>query len=228
MSDLQLVRLNNGLLNITTKAPGVSCFDVAGEDEEADQEPFGDVPLMQCLGVSSLPFPPDDSGHAEGVLIPDVGGLPGIVVAAWDTRTFSLFGNLEGGDTVCHSTGPAKAAQLLLKEKKRQAVLATKGSDGKQILVVLDGKNDQVQIMAFGHAFQITKADGIALEVGGCGITLHPDNGIHLRGAVKIGGMVDAQPTGQCMAVGSPAAWAAIAALANQVLIPIPNAMGAL
>ena len=219
----QLVRLNNGFVSVSTNAPGADCYDVAGPNPD-DQEPFGEVPLMQCLGVSSLPYPPDDTGYAEGVMLEGVGGLPGVIVAAWDTRTFSLFGSLEAGDTVLHSTGPNKAAQVICKEKKKQVVLASKGTDGKQILVIVDGKNDSVQITGFGMMFQMSP-DGIVLETGGCGISLHPQHGIQLRGAVQIGGMV--VPPGMSMAVAAIPQWAALSALAGGPITPIPNALGA-
>lgn len=231
---LQLVRLNSGFINVETSAPGVSCFDVAGASDE-DQEPFGDVPLMQCLGVASLPSPPDDTGYAEGILIENVGGLPGIVVSAWDTRTFSIFGTLEAGDTVLHSTGPSKAAQVLCKERKRQVVAATVSSDGEPIIVMLDGTNDKLQLIGpGGKVIEMTK-DHILLEFGACGIRISAD-GIHLRGAVTLGGMI--VPPNTCMAVASPAVWAALNAALPSVpgvisggqtpITPIMNALGGL
>lgn len=221
---ISLVRLNSGFLTASTKAPTTSCYDVAGPNEAEDQEPFGDVPLIQCLGVSSLPYPPDDSGHAEGILLEGVGGLPGVIVSAWDTRTFSLFGNLEPGDTVLHSTGPAKAAQAILKEKKRQAILATKDTNGKQILVILDGKNDKVQVSAFGYIIEMSRAGGINLDVGKCGLSLHPEQGGKLRGTWTLGGM--AAVPAMSMAVASPATWATLSALSGPIT-PIMTILGA-
>lgn len=223
----QLVRLNSGFVNVQTNAPGASSFDVAGDSPE-DQEPYGDVDLMQCLGVSALPYPPDDKGHAEGILLEGVGGKPGIVIAAWDTRTFSLFGKAEPGDTILHSTGPNKAAQVLCKEKKRQVVLATVDEDGAPAVVTLDGKNRKFQVCGWGLMFELSKENGIVIEAGGARLMVHPDNGIAVQGAVTIGGQMTAMPPGQCMAVGLPTSWAAIAAFCQAPLTPIPNAMGGL
>jgi hypothetical protein len=215
----QLVRLNNGFVNVDSNAPGVSCFDVAGESD-ADAEPFGDVPIMQALGLSSLPAPPDANGHAEGVLLEGVGGLPGIVIAAWDTRSFSLFGSLEGGDTVLHSTGPAKAAQVLCKEKKRQVVLATLDMDGEPVIVALDGKNRKFQVCGWGLMIELSPENGIVLEAGSARLVVHPDNGVIVQGGLTLGGAVPVPP-----AVSS---WAAIAAFCAAPLIPVPNVQGAL
>jgi hypothetical protein len=222
----QLVRLNNGFVNVDSNAPGVSCFDAAGDSPE-DQEPFGNVDLMQCLGVSSLPYPPDAAGHAEGILIEGIGGKPGIVVAAWDTRTFSLFGQAKPGDTILHSTGPNRAAQVLCKEEKRQVVLATKDEDGKPAMVVLDGKKQEFQFVGWGYGFKVSKKEGIVLEAGKARIVVSPE-GIRLEGAITLGGQMAAQPPGMCMAVGTVASWAAITAMCQAPLVPIPNAMGAL
>jgi hypothetical protein len=212
----KLVRLQNGFLS-AVGAPGAEAYDVVGTDDE-DRETYGEVPLMQCLGVASLPGAPSPEGYCEGVLVEDVGGLPGVIVGAWDTRTFSIFGNLEPGDTVLHSTGPAKSAQVLCKETKRQTVMATLGPDGKQMMVICDGKNGTLQLTAHGYMIQIDK-DGIILEAGDAGISVGP-NGIWLRGAVTIGGQLP--QVGMSMAVAPTAAWSAIGA------VPIPNAIGAL
>lgn len=219
---MRLVRLQGGFIS-AIGAPGAEALDPVGDTDE-DAESYGKVPLMQALGVASLPGEPDDTGQCEGILLENVGGLPGVIVGAWDTRTFSIFGNLEAGDTVLHSTGPAKSAQVLCKEKKKQVVLATLGPDGKQITCMVDGKNGQAQMQAFGFTISITK-DGISLEAGDAGITVGP-NGIHLRGAVQIGGM--AAIPNMSMAIAPPSAWATLAGLAGQPITPIPNAIGAL
>lgn len=218
----QLVRLNNGFLS-AKGSPVADCYDVTGVSDD-DQEPFGTVPVMQCLGLASLPYPPSDEGYAEGILIEGVGGLPGIIVGAWDTRTFSIFGTLEPGDTVLHSTGPNKAAQCLLKEKKKQAALMSKGPDGKQMMVLVDGKNGKIQLLAFGNVIEMSK-DGINLSCGANGITI-TDDGVHIRGTVLVGGMV--APPGMCMAVASPASWGALSALAGSPITPIMGATGGL
>lgn len=221
---IQLVRLNNGFLAARTNAPQVSCFDVAGASDD-DQEPFGDVPIMQCLGVSSLPAPPTSDGHAEGILVEGVGGLPGIVVAAWDTRTFSLFGRLDAGDTVLHSTGPNQAAQVLCKEEKRQVILATKDDSGEGAMVLVDGKNRKIQLLGWGLSIELSDANGIVLEAGSCRLMVHPDNGVTIQGGITLGG-VAAMP-GMSMAIAAPPTWAALSALAGP-FTPIMAVRGAL
>lgn len=221
----QLVRLNNGFLAVKTNAPMASCFNVVGPSD-ADQEPFGDLPLIQCLGLSALPYPPTDDGHAEGIAIEGVGGLPGVIVSAWDTRTFSLFGKRDPGDTVLHSTGPNKAAQVICAEKKRQVILATKSEDGEGAMVVLDGKNKKFQVAGWGLLLELSEKGGIVIEAGACRITVHPDNGIAIQGATTTGGV--AAVPGMSMAVAPAATWTALGTLAGQPITAIPNAMGGL
>lgn len=217
----KLVRLQNGFIS-AIGAPGAEAFDPVGESDE-DAETYGKAPLMQALGVASLPAEPDSAGQCEGILIENVAGLPGVIVSAWDTRTFSIFGNLEPGDTVLHSTGPAKSAQVLCKEKKKQVVLTTLGPDGKQITVMTDGKNGQAQMQAFGFTLTINK-DGIIAEGGGARLMVKGDQVI-IQGGVVIGGA--APMAGMSMAVASPKEWATLAGLAGGPVIPIPNALGA-
>jgi hypothetical protein len=215
---ISLVRLDSGFVNAQTNAPQVSAYDTTGANSD-DRQPFGDVPLMQCLGVASLPSAPDDSGYAEGIILEDVAGLPGVVVSAWDTRTFSVFGNLEAGDTVLHSTGPQKAAQVLCKEAKRQVVMSTLAKkDGSAMQVIVDGDSGKIQITAHGKIIELGP-DGISLENGNCGISL-TSAGIQLRGQIQLGGMV--VPPGHTMAIATPVSWAIVPGA-----IPLPLVVGA-
>lgn len=154
--NIEIVTLDGVTIDPTSGAPLVSAKQpITGDD---DVEDFGDAPLMQCLGVSSAPYGKTDDGYCEGVIATGVGARDAVCLGARDTRTAKIIGKLSPGDTVVHSTGPNQAAQLQLKEAKKQAVLVTKGSDGKQILLVLDGKNDKVTLAAFGLAFNFDKA----------------------------------------------------------------------
>ena len=225
MGNGKLALLNEGKRSPATNAPLASCGDRVGDDP-ADQEPLGDVPLMPCLGVTAIPYPPDAQGGAEGVVLEGVGGLPGVCVAAWDTRTFAIAGNASPGDTIVHTTGPSRAAQLQLKETKKQAVLVTRGSDGKQMMLTLDGTNDVVQVLAFGNIIEVGKR-GISLNVGNSGIDI-TDDGVTIRGAnVVLGGF--AVPPGAVLACAPVAEWAKVAAATPGALItPLLGVKGGL
>jgi hypothetical protein len=155
------------------------------------EETFGELPHYQALGLTAVPWPPDDTGAAEGVVAEGAGGLPGVILGGRDSRTNAIVGNAKQGDTILHTTGPEQSAQLQLKEKKRQAVLATKDSKQKQIVLSLDGKADSVTIAAFGYIVQIQRDSGINLcsKNGKNGISI-TDDCVHIRGNVVLGGMV--------------------------------------
>lgn len=201
---LSFVRLNSGFVTVDTdtNAPATAAYSPTSDDD-ADREPFGDCNLMQCLGVTSLPYGPTDSGHAEGIVAENVAGLPGVVVAAWDTRNHSIVGNLKPGDTVVHATGPSRAAQLQLKEETRQALLTTRGKNGKQLYLLLDGDERTLQVNANGALIQIDEDGTIALSSknGANGITIN-DDCVHVRGNVVLGGM--APIPGQAIALCPP------------------------
>jgi hypothetical protein len=147
-----------------------------------DVEQYGELEMFQCLGLTSLPWPKTKEGYAEGLAIVNVGGRDAVIVGARDVRTAKIVGKMQPGDTVVHSTGPKQSAQLQLKEKNRQAVLATKDSGGFDMMVLLDGKNDEAQVIAGGNVFKLSKKDGIVLadSTGG---------GIHIKdGVVRITG----------------------------------------
>jgi hypothetical protein len=147
-----------------------------------------------------------------------------VCVAAWDTRTFSIAGNASPGDTIVHTTGPSKAAQLQLKETKRHAALVTRGSDKKQMMVFLNGTDDVIQLTAFGNIIQIGK-DGISLNAGSSGIDITPD-GVTIRGAnVVLGGMTVIP--GSCMVSAPLSEWTKVmAATPGAVLTPLLGVKG--
>lgn len=128
-----------------------------------DVEPFGECEMIQCLGVTALPWGKTKEGHAEGLAILGVGGRDAVIVGARDVRTAKIVGKMKAGDTVVHSTGPKMAAQLQLKEEKRQAVLATIDSKDESMMILLDGKNDAAQVIAGGCVFKMSREDGIVL-----------------------------------------------------------------
>lgn len=182
--NIDIVTLDGVTIDPTSGAPLVSAKQpITGDD---DVEDFGDAPLMQCLGVSSAPYGKTDEGYCEGVIATGVGARDAVCLGARDTRTAKIIGKLSPGDTVVHTTGPNQAAQLQLKEAKKQAVLVTKGSDGKQILFVLDGKNDKVTLAAFGLAFNFDKATQTAslMSPNGKNGIVVSDAGVQILGQI--------------------------------------------
>lgn len=163
--------------------------------DDADAEPFGDLPMMQALGLSSAPWPADAAGRCEGVVIGPIGGRDAVCVGARDTRTAGIIGNLKPGDTVVHSTGPQQAAQLQLKEAKRQAILSTKTSDGKTAVCGLDGVKNQFAVAILGYMLEISEANGIVLadKTGTAGIQIK-DGIASVFGTVVLGGRTPVAP----------------------------------
>lgn len=155
------------------------------KNETDDVEPFGDIDFLQTLGVSSLPWGAGPDGHAEGLVARGVGGRDGICIGARDTRTAGIVGKLKPGDTVVHTTGPQQAAQLQLKEEKRQAALVSEDTTGKTMMFMLDGKGDKIQLTAFGSIIEISR-DGISIVSAG-DIVLSGKT-VSIQGQVILGG----------------------------------------
>lgn len=152
-------------------------------------EGWGECPVMQAIGVTSMPAPADDKGHAEGFLIPGVGGRKAVLIGGRDTRDAEFLGKLEPGDTVVHSTGPNKAAQLRLHNKKRSGAIIVRCEDGKDLIISLDGKNKKLQVMARGAMIEIDDGGDMTFaNKGGAAIMLQGDT-ISLNGNVKLPGM---------------------------------------
>lgn len=162
---------------------------IDNDNAENPNEPLGESDVYQALGLTSLPYPKDADGFAEAVALRNVAGRDVVYVGARDTRSAKIVGKMRPGDTVVHSTGPSQAAQLQLKEEKRQAVLYTKDTRGKGVSVILDGKNNKLQIMGFGATIEIDKDGDISLiNKAGKGLLIQSD-GVHVRGKLKIPGL---------------------------------------
>ncbi len=173
-------------------------------DDTEDIENLGEIDAVQALGVASRPYPKDEAGFAEGILLRGCGGRSAVCVAARDTRTARIVGNLEPGDTAVHSTGPNQAAQLLLKEQKKQAVLLSKDSRDNAMVLVLDGKNDKVQIAARGAIFEINASGDVSIASSGGAAILLQGQDIHILGTLHLPGMSPGMALMQGPLIGSP------------------------
>ena len=156
-------------------------------DDSNDDEPFGEIEMFQCLGVTAIPFPKDDKGYAEGVVMRNCGGRDAVLVGARDTRTAAMVGKAKGGDTIVHSTGPNQAAQIQLKETRRQVVIVTKDDSGEGIILNLDGNGKVVQVMAGGAAIQLSAGE-VTITNGDASIVMQGKT-IALCGQVILGGL---------------------------------------
>ena len=165
------------------------CVNRLGPEPE-NVEPVGEAEIFQALGVTSLPYPPDENGKAEGVIMRGVAGRPATCVGARDTRSAAIVGNLKPGDTVLHSTGPSQAAQVQCKEVKRQVLMATKDPNGKTMIAMLDGKNNKFQLVLAGMIFEFNgNTKNISISNGQCQILMQGST-ICLDGDVILGGKV--------------------------------------
>lgn len=209
MSTPDVCQINTSKLSEESNLPVIQAtVPITGPD---DYENFGEVASYQTLGVTTLPFPPNDDGHAEGIIMRDVGGFNGAVVGARDERCAGVVASMKAGDTVLHATDPNAKAQVRCHADRRVAAV-TEDSEKKTMMLLLDGKEDKIQISAFGGIIELTK-DSLSLIAPGsqASITMSGDQ-ITILGKVQIGGIA---PTHTVLAI-DPAGYAALkAALVN-------------
>lgn len=170
MTEFNIVTL--GATKLVKGVPVVQATSAITNVEE-DTEDYGGTEMWLALGFSACAAPANDDGQAQGIVAEKVGAANATCIGAIDRRNADMYGNLSPGDTVMHATGPGAVSQVMCKAAKRQVVLATIGTDDKQILVALDGKNNTIQITAFGQMFEMSKENGISLTDGGAGIRIH-------------------------------------------------------
>jgi hypothetical protein len=215
MTDFDVCTLGAATLNDVTKVITVEISREFGLDGEF--EPIGSAPLMQALGVSSLPVGPSDDGHADGIIMSPCGSYNAAIVGASDTRCADVYGELLPGDTCLHSTGPDSANRSRVFCKDGVLALLV----GNDATMVFDRPNKTVSVVAFGHAVEVSDANGIYLaESGGSSLRLSGGEAVlaasslNLAGAVSIGNAA-AQP----IALAAPIAsyFAALEALLGTI-----------
>lgn len=165
------------------------CHMTLEVDKDNDvREDMGEMPLMQALGLTALPAPPDEKGQAELVAIENVGGFTACAVGGRDTRCSDVAGKLKAGETCLHNTGGdvSKRARVLLKEDCASIIV------GNKTTILVDAKNSKITITGFGHMFEMSAAQGIVMcaKGGKNGIKLLEDGSVTIWGtAVNLGGM---------------------------------------
>lgn len=158
-------------------------------DEPGDVAPLGQgADVFQSLGITSLPYPEDENGRAEGMCVQGVAGRSNCFIGARDTRSSSIVGNAKPGDTIMHSTGPQQAAQVQCKEDKRQVILATKDGRNKGMAVLLDGDSGKLQFTIPGMHFEMNSNDGSFVLTNGKASIIVQGDTIALDGKVIVGG----------------------------------------
>lgn len=179
-------QINTTVLDPETNLPVIQAtVPITGPD---DVENFGEVASYQALGVTALPYAPDENGSAEGVIIRDVGNFNGAIVGARDERCAEVVATMRPGDVVLHACDPKAKAQVRCLADRRIAAV-TEGTDKKTMMLLLDGKEDKIQISAFGGIIELTK-DSLSLVAPGskASIILSGDQ-ITILGKLQLGGI---------------------------------------
>jgi hypothetical protein len=195
------------------------CSTSVGNDND-DTDSYGECPVMQALGHAAMPWPADANGSAEGVAIAGLGSRKAIVIGARDTRSAKVVGKMEPGDTVLHSTDPDQTAQVRVQGKKKSASVVVKGKGGKHLMVLVDGENEKIQIMAKGAMIEIDDAGDISLlNKGGAGLLLQGGE-VVVNGILKLPGM----PPGHMIVTVPITQFPALVAAFTLVAMPGPAA----
>lgn len=195
-----ILTLGAAKVDAATGIPMAQAVRDLGKDGSPD-EAFGEVPMLPCLGVTSLPAAADDTGHAEGVILENVGALNGVCVGGRDTRTADVAGQLAPGETCLHSTGPGFDSRAFCKDQLFAAVV------GADVAFVMDRKSGKISLAGFGALIEMT-AGHIALAGPGgkCGLLMKSDGNISVFGVgVTLGGLTGVPVIGVTNAIRGPA-----------------------
>lgn len=169
---------------------------------------YEETPVLSQLGVTAMPYPATDEGTSQMLVLTGIAGANGVCVGGNDTRTAKITGNMKPGDTIVHSTGPQQAAQLQLKEEKRQCALVTKDDRGKDFGLFLDGtKVTGTFTIPKAGTIHITQDQGVVItdNTGKASIQLI-DGKVIILGQIVLGGRTPSVPMLAGPLPGIPAA----------------------
>lgn len=185
MSDFDVCTLGAATLNKQTNVLTVETCREFGQDGE--REPLGTAPMISALGLTAMPAGPSKEGHAEGIVMSPCGPYTSGIIGGTDTRSADVVGNMRPGETCVHNTGGTAETRARTFYKENCAATIV----GNDIVMMFDRKNEKVTIAAFGHAFEMSKSQGILMmgKGGMNGIQLLEDGSISIWGtAINLGG----------------------------------------
>lgn len=160
-----------------------------GEDED-DAPGFDDVRIYGQLGVTARPYHKTDEGNVQGVVDTSLPGTNGAVTSMRDARAAAakVVEELGEGETALHTTGPGFDARVFCKEQMVAAIV------GDDVALVIDRKNKQVTLTAFGHHFEVSEANGIVMAEDG-GASFQMKGGVVcITGQIILGGRTPLAP----------------------------------
>lgn len=190
---MQIVQLGAAEVDPDTNVPMAHVQLPLGDGEVSD---YGNIPIMQCLGVTSLPAPATDAGAAEGVIDEELGGLNGTMVGGRDPRSADVAKGLGPGGTALHSTGAdaSKRSQVRCLEDMLAILI------GNDTPIIIDRAAKRATVDLWGTRVEISQANGIVLcdETGTGMVSLKGgivtiSGTLSLAGGVSMGGAA-AQP----------------------------------
>lgn len=123
-----------------------------------DVEHFGEIDMIQSLGLTSMPAAPDDDGAATGFVVRDAANTDGIVIGGFDVRTAQTTFELGPGETCLHSTGKDYDSRVFCKDKSVSLVVT------KKAVVMLT--DEKFMIAVGGCTFEIG-VDGVSIVANG-------------------------------------------------------------
>ena len=173
---MQVVKLGASKVDATTGVPMARAQLDLGDGEVSE---YGEIPMLQCLGVTALPAAASPDGSAaEGVVDEELGGLNGTVVGGRDVRSADVAKGLGPGGTAVHSTGADSA--------KRSQVRCL-----EDVLALLVGNDSVVSMDRGADLFQIAFGEAL-IEINGGKIRIVAKGG-------KAGILIDGESGSLCL-----------------------------
>lgn len=157
MSRAAIVEFGASILNSKS---GQVFAQAKGEGPPEDRRDYGEIPMMNCLGVVSRPAPATAKGEAQGIVV-SVVGFDAVCVGATDVRTTDMAGDLEAGDTAILGTSEKHKCRTVYKEER---VVTMVGDD---MVIDIDRKAKHLLLSAFKSSIEISEKGGIVLRSGG-------------------------------------------------------------
>lgn len=163
---------------------------------------FDDTPVYSQLGFCAMPWPADDDGSAQGVVLKGLSGLDGCCVGANDTRVGKkVFGEMAPGEACMFATGKDFESRIFC--KKRSVVIVV----SNDAVVVFDREQEKFQVAIAGHIIESSKENGISLAESGGAAVILKDGNLTLKGKTVFIGENPSTAVGLPGGAGSKSVW---------------------
>lgn len=159
---------------------------------------YDDMPVYSQLGYCAMPWPADDEGSAQGLVLSGLSGLDGACVGGNDTRVGKkVFGEMKPGESCMFATGKGFDSRIFCKSQNITFIISD------DTVLTLDRQQKKFQVVIAGLIFELSKDNGFSMAEPGGAMIQGKDGNLVLKGKSVFIGEGPSSPVGLPGGAGS-------------------------